>query len=113
MVVERGMFDENLAPVELNDLKMGKIVKEKYPNLSDEDQEAARQRALAKFVLTQKAKETASTNPNSGEDNQKEITNTAFIDGVRKYVTDVKDLNIDLIEQVNPFGKPMRFYLRQ
>ena len=105
MVVERGMFDENLAPVELNDFKMGKIVKEKYPNLSDQDQEAARQRAMAKFVLTQKAKETAATNPNSGEDNQKEITNTAFIDGVRKYVTDVKDLNIDLIEQVNPFGE--------
>ncbi len=104
-VVERGMFDENLAPVELNDLRMGKIVKEKYPSLSDEDQEAARQRAMAKFVLTQKAKETAANNSNSGEGNQKEITNTAFIDGVRKYVTDVKDLNIDLIERVNPFGE--------
>ncbi|MDO6575333.1 DEAD/DEAH box helicase, partial [Staphylococcus pasteuri_A] len=29
--------------------------------------------------------------------------NTAFIDGVRQYVTDVKELEIDLIDRINPF----------
>jgi len=34
---------------------MGKIVKERYPELSDSDQEAVRQHAVAALNLTQKA----------------------------------------------------------
>ena len=104
-VVERGLFDQNLVPEELTSLQMGKIVKEKYPNLPEEDQEAARQRAMAKFVLTQEAKGIGLGKSTSVENNKKEISHTAFIEGVRKYVTDVRDLNIDLIERINPFGE--------
>ena len=35
---------------------MGKIVKEKYPGLDEEDQEAVRQHAIAALTLTQMAK---------------------------------------------------------
>ena len=42
--IERGLFDPELIPEELTQLRMGKIVQEKYPELDDEDQEAVRQR---------------------------------------------------------------------
>ena len=48
---ERGLFDSTEAggetlPEELTQLRMGKIVKEKFPELDEEDQEAVRQHAI-------------------------------------------------------------------
>ena len=54
--VERGIFDEELVPEELTQVRMGKIVGEKHPHLSEEDQESVRQHAVAALNLTQKAK---------------------------------------------------------
>lgn len=98
--IERGLFDEELVPEELTQLRMGKIIKDKFPNLDDEDQEAVRQYAVAALNLTQKAKEVASGN-SLGE----ESANTAFVDGVRKFAMDVRELDIDLIDRINPFGE--------
>ncbi len=50
------MFDPEVVPEELTQLKMGKIIREKYPELSEEDQEAVRQHAVAAMTLTQQAK---------------------------------------------------------
>ena len=99
--LEQGMFNEETVPQELTQLKMGKIVRDRYPELSEEDQEAVRQHAIAALNLTQKAKEIA-----TGIDAQKgddEKVNTALIDGVRKFAMDVRDLDIDLIDSINPF----------
>ena len=52
------MFDAELVPEELTQVRMGKIVKEKFPNLDDEDQEAVRQHAVAALNLVQQAKKT-------------------------------------------------------
>lgn len=104
--IERGLFDgehadgETLAE-EITQMRMGKIVKAKYPSLDEEDQEAVRQHAIAALNLTQKAKDVA-LGQDSGSD---EIANTAFVDGVRKFATDVRDLDIDLIDRINPFGQ--------
>ncbi|PNQ77234.1 DEAD/DEAH box helicase [Erythrobacter sp. SAORIC-644] len=98
-VVERGMFDPEVVPEELTQLKMGKIIREKYPELSDEDQEAVRQHAVAALTLTQQAK-AALTSDADGEIK----ANTAFVDGVRKFALSVTDLDIDLIDRVNPFS---------
>ncbi len=46
--IERGLFDEELVPEELTQLRMGKIIKEKFPNLDEGDREAVRQHAIAK-----------------------------------------------------------------
>ena len=54
--IERGMFDEELVPEELTQVRMGKIVKEKFPNLDQEDQEAVRQHAVAALNFVQQAK---------------------------------------------------------
>ena len=98
--IERGLFDEELVPEELTQVRMGKIIKDKFPHLDDEDQEAVRQHAVAALNLTQKAKEVAAGN-SLGDEN----ANTAFVDGVRKYAMDVRDLDIDLIDRINPFGE--------
>ena len=98
--VERGLFDEELVPEELTITRMGKIIKDRYPELDDEDQEAVRQHAVAALNLTQAGKKKA-----TGEDDGQPSPNTAFVDGVRRFVMDVKELDIDLIDRINPFGE--------
>lgn len=98
--IAQGMFNEELVPEELTQVRMGKIVKDRYPDLDDQDQEAVRQHAIAALNLTQKAKEAIVEDPGS------ELKgNTALIDGVRKFAMDVRDLDIDLIDRINPFGE--------
>lgn len=100
--MERGLFDrEELVPQELTLTRMGKIVKEKYPQLDDHDQEAVRQHAIAALNLTQEAKRLAT---GTGGDEGEKSANTALIDGVRKFMN-VRELDIDLIDQINPFGE--------
>ncbi|WP_333885744.1 DEAD/DEAH box helicase [Sphingobium yanoikuyae] len=98
--LERGMFDEEVVPEELTQLRMGKIVRDRYPELSAEDQEAVRQHAIAALNLTQRAKTLAGGGDT--EDGEPRL-NTALIDGVRKFAMDVRDLDIDLIDSINPF----------
>ena len=99
-VVERGMFDPDVVPEELTQLKMGKIIREKYPELSTDDQEAVRQHAIAAMNVTQQAKAMIGGEVVDGEIK----ANTAFIDGVRKFALSVTDLDIDMIDRVNPFS---------
>jgi hypothetical protein len=98
--LERGLFDkENTLPEELTQLRMGKIVRERYPDLSDTDQEAIRQHAIAAMNITQQAKlALAQADANGGEVQG----STALLDGVRKFIN-VRDLDIDLIDRINPF----------
>ncbi|SFJ53256.1 DEAD/DEAH box helicase [Aerobium aerolatum] len=97
--VGKGLFDEEMIPEELTQVRMGKIIKDRYPELDEADQEAVRQHAIAALNLTQKAKEIAV----SSEDEPG--PNTAFVQGVRKFAMDVRELDIDLIDRINPFGE--------
>ncbi|MCB1838642.1 MAG: DEAD/DEAH box helicase [Alphaproteobacteria bacterium] len=98
--VERGLFDEELVPEELTQVRMGKIIKDKYPELDEQDQEAVRQHAIAALNFTQQGKQFS-----SGGDDSEPTANTALIDGVRKFAMDVRELDIDLIDRINPFGE--------
>lgn len=98
--IERGLFDEEVVPQELTQIRMGKIIKDKYPELDDEDVESVRQHAIAALNLTQKAKETLNK-----DTELKEKGNTALIDGVRKFTMDVRDLDVDWIDSINPFSE--------
>ncbi|MBR0837829.1 DEAD/DEAH box helicase [Bradyrhizobium manausense] len=100
--IERGLFDPEVVPPELTQVRLGKIIKDKYPELDEGDQEAVRQHAIAALNLTQMAKKVAL----GGADVSGEASpNTAFVDGVRKYAMDVRELDIDLIDSINPFGE--------
>lgn len=97
--LERGLFDrENTLPEELTQLRMGKIVRERYPDLAEADQEAIRQHAVAALNITQQAKQQMADGLESGDDKG----GSALIQGVRKFVN-VRDLDIDLIDRINPF----------
>ena len=99
--IERGLFDTELVPEELTRVRMGKIVKGKYPELNETDQEAVRQHAIAALNLNQKGKELAVEEDSEGGDKR----NTALIDGLRRLCMDVRDLDIDLIDRINPFAQ--------
>lgn len=103
-VLERGLFDmENTLPEELTQLRMGKIVRERYPELSDADQEAIRQHAIAAMNVTQQAKLALAQADANGTNGAEPVQgSTALIDGVRKFIN-VRDLDIDLIDRINPF----------
>lgn len=97
--IERGLFDEELVPEELTQVRMGKIIKERYPNLDEQDQEAVRQHAIAALNLIQQAKREIDIGNNEPK------PNTALIAGVRKFAMDVRELDIDLIDRINPFSE--------
>ncbi len=126
--IERGLFDEELVPEELTQVRMGKIVKEKFPILEEQDQEAVRQHAIAALNVIQQAKKSLNESGNSYTLNPNLITfpestdpsnqpeqidkleqepapNTALIDGVRQFAFSVAELDIDLIDRINPFGE--------
>ena len=113
--LERGTLDkENTIPEELTIERLGKIVRERYPELSDADQEAVRQHAIAVINITQQAKLALDTPeqvqppiaaPDGGDGGtpaEMGRSNTDLIDGVRKFIN-VRDLDIDLIDRINPF----------
>ena len=98
--VERGLFDEELVPEELTQVRMGKIVQDRYPELTEEDREAVREHAVAALNLTQQARK------NALDDEESQLGGgTALIDGIRRFAMDVRDLDIDLIDRINPFGQ--------
>jgi len=109
--IERGLFDEETVPQELTQVRMGKIIKERYPELDDEDQEAVRQHAITALNLIQQGKQVALDiadqdgiliDPVAPGD---PAPNTALIQGIRKFSMDVRELDIDLIDSINPFSE--------
>jgi hypothetical protein len=95
--IERGLFDTELVPEEITQIRMAKIVRDRYPELTEEDQEAVRQHAIAALGLNQVAK--AHGNPIDAS------SNTALLDGIRQYALNVRELDIDLIDRINPFAQ--------
>ncbi|WP_116108833.1 DEAD/DEAH box helicase [Lewinella sp. IMCC34191] len=111
---ERGFFDTELIPQELTQVRMGKIIKDKYPTLDPEDVEAVRQRAVAAINIVQQAKRAAQGEnlggdagaSNVGNSNSSEPkANTALLDGIRKLAMDVRELEVDWIDSINPFAQ--------
>ena len=102
IALERGLFDAELVPEELTQLRLGKIIKDKYPDLDEGDQEAVRQHAIAALTITQQAKQHGL----EGNAEESQLAgNTALFDGVRRFAIDVRELEIDLIDRINPFGE--------
>lgn len=106
--VERGIFDTEVVPEEITQVAMGKIVATKYPDLPDEDQEAIRQHAVAAVNMTQQVKKVINEqgqNESIDVGDGEPSSNTAFVDGVRQFVMDVTNLDVDFIDRINPFGE--------
>jgi len=101
--LERGLFDhEGTIPEELTIMQMGKIVRERYPHLEEDDQEAVRQYAVAALAFTQQAKQVDLSDAIEGDDGTPR-PNLALIQGIKQIAMDVRELDIDLIDRINPF----------
>jgi hypothetical protein len=64
-----------------------------------------RQHAIAALNLTQQAKQILNADTNVDGEESLPTANTALIDGIRKFSMDVRDLDIDLIDRINPFSQ--------
>ena len=94
--LSKGLFDtENTLPQETTVLRMAKIVRDRYPELGEEDVEAVRQRAVAALSLVQAAQ----------KQEDKIHANLGLLQGVRRFVLHVRELSVDLIDANNPFGE--------
>lgn len=108
--IERGLFDPEVVPEELTQVNMGKIIREKFPQLEAEDQEAIRQHAVAALNLIQQAKAGLNAMPTdlggaTPANNVGAAHHTGLIDGIRKFALSVTELEIDLIDRINPFSE--------
>jgi len=91
----RALFDPETLPQETTQLRIPKIIAERYPDLTPEDVEAVRQRAVAALTLVQTAMKTE----------EKVNANLGLLEGVRRFVLQVRELSVDLIDKINPFGE--------
>lgn len=80
----------NIAPEVINKVMIPKIIKIKYPDLSDEEIDEVRQHVVLDSVVK------------SGE--IKEVGDKRFIRMGDKFIN-IDDLHIDLIDRINPFQK--------
>jgi len=103
--LERGMFDQHLLEEEITQVRFGAIVKNKYPELDSHDVEAVRQHAVAALNLMQGTKlmPDAPSAPERGGDGEPAL-NTTLLDNVRRFALDMRNLDIDMIDRINPFG---------
>ena len=94
--LSKGLFDtENTLPQETTQLRMAKIVRDRYPELGEDDVEGVRQRAVAALSLVQGAQ----------KQEDKVHANLGLLQGIRKFVLHVRELSVDLIDAINPFGE--------
>ncbi|MAL59702.1 MAG: ATP-dependent helicase [Flavobacteriaceae bacterium] len=80
----------NVDPEVISKVLIPKIIKETYPELSDDDIEAVRQHVVADSVLK--------------ASNIDEVGDKRFIRMAGRFVN-IDDINIDLIDTINPFQK--------
>ena len=98
--IEQGLFNLDAIPEETTVVRTMNIVRQRYPNLPDEDQEAARQRVVAAMNMIEMAKKGAVALGADGDEIQ---ANTQLLEGIRKFAMDVRTLDVDLIDSINPF----------
>ena len=98
--VEQALFNLDAIPEETTVVRTMNIVRERYPNLPPEDQEAARQRVVAAMNMIEAASLGAAALESEGVEIK---ANTQLLQGIRKFATDVRDLDVDLIDSINPF----------
>ena len=95
--LESGL-DRNTPPKEFNQECMPRIIAARNPDVPPEDKKAVDQYMTVSANIPVMIKRHM-------ENNNGKSANTAIIDNVRKFALDVRELDIDLIEQINPFDE--------
>jgi hypothetical protein len=95
--VIKAMANDDMPGELVQDVHVRRVIEEKYPNETEEDVEAIRQRVAATMAMA-----SVGNTENSTDDDEKAGTN-GFVGLVRKFIN-INDLSVDLIDSVNPFG---------
>ena len=98
--VEQALFNLDAIPEETTVVRTMNIVRKRYPNLDPQDQEAARQRVVAAMNMMEAASRGVAALEAEGVEIK---ANMQLLQGIRKFATDVRDLDVDLIDSINPF----------
>lgn len=88
--VQKAMINRELEAEVLNKVLIPKIIQERYPNLTDEEVEEVRQTVVTDNAIKNSTREVSG--------------NKEFIRIADKFIN-IEDLNIDLIDSINPFQK--------
>ncbi|EJV6896808.1 DEAD/DEAH box helicase family protein [Enterococcus faecalis] len=88
--IQKAMVSREIDPKVLNKVLIPKVIQEKYPNLTDSEVEEVRQTVVADNAMKNSIREVRGSKE--------------FIRMTDKFVN-IEDLNIDLIDSINPFQK--------
>ncbi len=88
--IKKAMVSREIDPKVLNKVLIPKVIQEKYPNLTDSEVEEVRQTVVADNAMRNSIREVRGSKE--------------FIRMTDKFVN-IEDLNIDLIDSINPFQK--------
>lgn len=92
--------NDAVAPEVVNQAIIPRIIEERYQDLDSEEQEQVRQQLVSRMNVV------AEINEGAREENEEEKTGrTPSILAMVKRFINVRDLDIDLIDQVNPFQR--------
>lgn len=98
--VIKAMANEDVPGELVQDVFVRRVIEEKYPNESQEDIEAIRQRVAATMAMASVGN--TQNQSDDGDDDETAGSNN-FVGLVRKFIN-INDLSVDLIDSVNPFG---------
>lgn len=103
----RRVVGDDVAPEVATQLVLTEIVESSYENLTPDETEAIRQDLAARMniigMAKREAEKAASTaSHNAEEDDDEPKANTSLMDMVKRFVN-VKEIDIDLIDSINPF----------
>ena len=88
--IQKAMVSREIDPKVLNKVLIPKVIQEKYPNLTDSEVEEVRQTVVTDNAMRNSIREVRGSKE--------------FIRMTDKFVN-IEDLNIDLIDSINPFQK--------
>ena len=97
--VIKAMANEDMPGELVQDVYVRRVIEEKYPNESEEDVEAIRQRVAATMAMAS----VGNNEDASGDEDEQQAGSSSFVGLVRKFIN-INDLSVDLIDSVNPFG---------
>jgi hypothetical protein len=97
--VIKAMANRDMPGELVQDVFVRRVIEEKYPNESEEDVEAIRQRVAATMAMAS----IGNTENTSDSEDEQQVGNSSFVGLVRKFIN-MNDLSVDLIDSVNPFG---------
>jgi hypothetical protein len=106
--IDRRVVADDVAPEIATQMVLGEIVEKSYADrdLSDEEKESIRQDLAARMNLIALAKreggggDPAEANPDGGKEGPSE--NLSLLNMVKRFIN-VRDIDIDLIDSINPF----------